>query len=300
MSFFQYASLNDLVRAINAANGTSFLLTDLSFSNPKVVAGTWQGNNSDRNSAIKATAAAPAFQGSQVVLYNRLDLGQLIALPGARLKLPGTVTHVWDCLPMLKFYFGISFVQGDLQNTAVTVGGDGTGTLNITADPNSIGWQGSVAIPFTAGGSPIDVAVATTQLPGLNYPVGDPPSVPGTSVYGPAYLYPYDFTTYTPTIINYTPGVLTTPQADFLVAALAALDIGAGKALWNDTTSGGTFTTWNLTGATIVSNGLNDPINNPTNPAYKYVMVLQLRADVTIPTGLLYLHYNDPFDPNNF
>lgn len=299
MSFFQYPSLNDLVRAINAANGTSFLTTDLSFSNPKVVAGTWQGNNSDRNTAIKAVAAAPAYQGSQVVLYNRLDLAQLANFPGWKLKL-NNPAQTYDALPQLKYYFGIAFAQADLQNLSVTVGGDGSGTLNLVADPNSLGWQGSVALPFTLGGAPLDVAAATTQLPGLNYPVSDPPSVPGTSVYGPAYLYPYDFTNYTPTIINYTPGVLTTTQADFLVASLKAIDIGTGAAIWNDTTTGGTFTTWNLTGATIVSNGLNDPVNNPTNPAYKYVMVLQLRSDVTIPTGLLYLHYNDPFNPNNF
>jgi hypothetical protein len=85
MSRFQYPSLTDLVQSINAANGTSFLLTDLSFSNPKVVSGTWQGIASDRNTAIQATAAAPAYQGSQVILYNRLDLGQLANLPGLHL-----------------------------------------------------------------------------------------------------------------------------------------------------------------------------------------------------------------------
>jgi hypothetical protein len=38
----------------------------------------------------------------------------------------------------------------------------------------------------------------------------------------------------------------------------------------------------------------------PTNPNFKYVMVLQLAAQVTTPAGLLYLHYNDPFNPDDF
>lgn len=295
MSAFQLPSVTDLVNKINAANGTNFALSDLTFSNPKVVSGTWQGISSDRNSAIRASAAGTNYQGNKVILYNRLDLGQLLNLPGLQLAV-ANVSTTWDLLPALKYYTGIQFVQGDLQNLAITLNADGTGNVQLAADPNSVGWQGSVMIPVTKGGVGLDVAIATPNLPGVNYPVADATASPSTATQGPIYLYPYDFTSWQSTLLTYQPGVLTGTQASFLQSAISTVDVGAGKASWNTTNN----TAWGLGGATIVSNGLNNPSTMPTNPAYKYVLVLQLAAGVTTPAGLLYLHYNDPFDPNNF
>lgn len=296
MSAFQLASLTDLLNRINTANGTSFALTDLSFSNPKVVSGTWQGLSSDRNSAIRAAGNAPTYQGTAVVLYNRLDLAQLANLPGiANLAVDAPAT-TWDILPNLAYYTGIQFVEGDLQNLPITLAGDGTGQVQLSANPNSVGWQGSVMLNVVAGGAPLNVAIGTPILPGLNYPVSDAAAPPATAVYGSVYLYPYDFTSWQSTLLTYTPGVLTQTQADFLLAAIKTVDVGAGSTLWTDTAGP---TVWQLAGATIVSNGLNSG-SLPTNPAYKYVMALQLASGVTVPQGTLYLHYNDPFDPSNF
>lgn len=297
MSTFQLPSLTDLLNAINAANSTAFLATDLSFSLPKVVSGTWQGLSSDRNTAVKVTAASAGYQGSQVILYNRLDLAQLANLPGVTDLAVNNPQTTWDILPQLAYYLGIQFVQGDLQNLPITLNGDGTGQVQLAANPNSLGWQGSVMLNVVAGGVPLDAAASTTQLPGINYPVPDASAPPATAVYGPAYLYPYDFTSWQSTFLTYAPGAMTQTQLDAVLAAIQAVDVGAGKALWVDT---GANTTWNLTGATILSNGLNDAVNNPTNPAYKYAMAIQLAAGQTTPSGTLYLHYNDPFDPNNF
>ena len=147
------------------------------------------------------------------------------------------------------------------------------------------------------GGVGLDTVVTTPALPGVNYPVADAIAPPASAVYGPAYLYPYDFTTYQPTFLTYAPGAMTQTQLDYVLAAIKALDVGAGAALWVDT---GANTAWNLTGATIVSNGLNNPATMPTNPAFKYVMAIQLDSTVTTPAGMLYLHYNDPFAPNSF
>jgi len=297
MSKFQYTSLSDLLLAINTANATPFLASDLSFSNPKVVSGTWQGLSSDRNTAVKVTAASAQYQGSQVILYNRLDLAQLANLPGVSKLAVNNPSTTWDILPQLAYYLGIAFTQSDLQNLPITLNGDGTGQVQLAADPNSLGWQGSVMLNVVAGGVFIDVAASTTQLPGINYPVADASAPPASAVYGPAYLYPYDFTSWQSTFLSYAPGAMTQTQLDAVLAAIQTVDVGAGKSLWVDT---GSNTTWNLTGATILSNGLNDPVNMPTNPAYKYVMAIQLAAGQTTPSGTLYLHYNDPFDPNNF
>lgn len=297
MSTYQIPSLTDLLNAINAANATTFAATDLSFSNPKVVSGTWQGLSSDRNTAVKATAASAGYQGSQVVLYNRLDLAQLANLPGIQNLAVSNPTHTYDILPQLLYYTGIQFVQGDLQNLPISLNGDGTGQVQLSANPNSLGWQGSVMLNVVSGGVPIDTAAATTALPGINYPVTDASAPPASAVYGPAYLYPYDFTSWQSTFLSYAPGAMTQAQLDAVLSAIQAVDVGAGKSLWVDT---GANTTWNLAGASIVSNGLNNPTVTPTNPAYKYVMAIQLAANQTTPSGTLYLHYNDPFDPNNF
>jgi hypothetical protein len=297
MSAFQIPSATDVLNAINTANGTSFLATDLSFSNPKVVAGTWQGLSSDRNTAIKVTAASAGYQGSVVMQYNRLDLSSLAYLNGIADLAVTNPQHTWDILPQLAFFTGIQFVQGDLQNLPITLNSDGTGQVQLSADPNSLGWQGSVMLNVKAGGVTLDSAMTVPAMPGLNYPVSDTTAPPASAVYGPAYLYPYDFTTYQPTFLTYAPGAMTQTQLDYVLAAIKALDVGAGAALWVDT---GSNTAYNLTGATIVSNGLNNATTMPTNPAFKYVMAIQLASTVTTPAGMLYLHYNDPFDPNSF
>lgn len=297
MSFFQLPSKADIVRGLNSANGTSFLLSDLAFSNPKVVSGSWQGIASTRNTAIRVTAASASYQGSKVIQYNRLDLGQLANLHGIERLAAWEPKSTWDLLDPLAFYTGIKFDQTDLQNLPITLNADGSGQAQLSADPNSLGWIGSVVLSFVKGGVGLDSALTTTNLDGLNYPVSDAVAPPTSAIQGPVYLYPYDFTSWQNTLLTYAPGVLSSNQADFLVAAIKAVDVGSGKSNWvNDSTS----TAWNLNGASIVSNGLNNPNTLPTNPAYKYVLQLQLAANQTTPSGMLYLHYNDPFDPNDF
>lgn len=300
MSKFQWPSATALLAEINAANATSLLPTDISYSNPQVITGgTWQGVATDRNTAIRVTGSGLNYQGSKVILYNRKDISQLNNLPNFKMAVYN-INTVWDLIQYFAYWTGIKFVQGDLINDPVTGLVNGAGNITVRADPNSLGWHGQITIAVTLGGLGLDNAVTNTALTGLNYPASDAVAPPATATQGAVYLYPYDFSANTPTWLTYTPGVLTSGQADALVAAIKAVDIGAGAAIWNDTTSGATFTTWNLSGATIVSNGLNNSATMPTNPAFKYVMVLQLRSDVTVPSGLLYLQYNDPFDPNNF
>lgn len=301
MSKFQWPSATALLAEINAANGSTLQLTDFSYSNPKpITGGMWQGVASDRNTAIRVTGNGTTYQGSKVIQYNRKDLAQILNLPNFKMAVYNVAT-VWDLIPYFAFWTGIKFVQADLINDPVTLNADGTGTITVRADPNSIGWINSVTINVTKGGIGLDTAVQTTALTGLNYPVSDAVAPPASATYGPAYLYPYDFSANTSTFLSWVAGTLTQAQADTLVAALKAVDIGAGATLWNDVASGNSgYTAWNLTGAQIVSNGLNNANTMPTNPNNKYAMVIQLRSDVTVPSGLLYIQYNDPYDPNNF
>lgn len=301
MSKYQWPAAAALLDAINTANGTAITAADISYSNPQVISGgMWQGVASDRNTAVRVTGISVNYGGNKVIQYNRKDLAQIANIPGFKMAVYG-INTVWDLIPYFAYWTGIKFSQSDLQNTAVSLNSDGTGSITMSAAANSLGWINSVTFNVTKGGIGIDTAVQNAALTGLNYPVSDAAAPPASATYGPVYTYPYDFSANTSTYLTWTPGVLTQGQADTLVAALKGLDVGAGAALWNDVASGNTgYTAWNLTGATIVSNGLNNPNTMPTNPAYKYVMVLQLRSDVTVPSGLLYLHYNDPYNPNNF
>lgn len=302
MSKFQWPSSAAVLAAINAANGTTLQASDVSFSNPKVITGgTWQGVASDRNTAVQVTGNGTTYKGNKVIQYNRRDISQIINLPSFKMAVYN-IASVWDLIPYFAYWTGIKFVQGDLVNDPVTGLTNGAGNITVNADPNSLGWVGSVTIAVTQGGIGLDTAVQTTALTGLNYPVADASAPPASATQGPVYLYPYDFSANTSTYLGWATGAITQAQADTLVAAIKAVDVGAGAALWNDdtTTSNSDYTTWNLSGAQIIFNGLNSPSTMPTNPNYKYVMQLRLRSDVTIPSGDLYLHYNDPFNPNNF
>lgn len=287
---YQYSSKADLLALINSANGTTYLPTDLQFAAPQVVAGTWRDIPSAMNTAVRVTAdPASAFQGTTVVLYDRLNLAALSSLPGLRSLAPAPVT-VNDLIPGLKYYNGLDFAVGELVDSAIINDGSGNLSAVLTAAPGSIGWVGSVTIPVKIGGTPLDSFAPNTALPGLNYPTAN-----DADIFGSIYLYGYDFTTYFSLMSTLPPGALATDKADLMVTALKALDVSSGALLWNNDPA---QTLWSLNGATVLSNGINDPINLPTNPAYKYVMAIALHSRVFAPAGTLYLHYNDPFDPN--
>ncbi|MNF82720.1 hypothetical protein D3C85_249470 [compost metagenome] len=284
-------SVEDFLAAINTANSTAFTAADVVIGTPQVVEGTWQGQVTTHNTALRLTAKAGGqYQGTKVLTFDRLKLNELTAahIPGFRISAYNK-DSVHDLIPMIAYWTGIHFTTDDLIDNPLTDNGDNTWTAILSAKPGSIGWIGNVSVIVKKGSAPINEMVQVTSLPGLNYP-----TPLDTDTYGQLYLYGYDFTSYFTQVQALAPGVINSTQADELVTMLKAVDISAGKALWTNTPGG---TAWNLSGATVVSNGLNS-VSLPTNPAYKYVLALQLDPAVLTPAGVMYLHYNDPFDPN--
>lgn len=282
-------SLPDVLAAINAANSTTYTANDIVFGVPQALSGTWKGQVTSRNTGIRISAkAGSAYQGKRDLTYDRLNLGSLTAanLPGFQCS-AYNVTTVHGLLPMLQYWTGIQFTTDDLEDTPLVDNGDNTQSTTLTAKVGSLGWMGQASLTVTRGAAPIDQLVTVTSLNGLNYPTPN-----DQDTFGALYLYPYDYTNYFAALSAIAPGVITSPQADALVAMLLATDIGSGKTLWTNTPGA---TAWNLAGATVVSNGLNSP-TLPTNSTHKYVMGLQLDPSVLTPAGLMYLHYNDPFD----
>jgi hypothetical protein len=282
-------SLTDFLLALNTANSTSYTVNDITFGAPEALSGTWKGVVTTRNTGIRVTAkAGGAYMGKRDLTYDRLNLASLTATNLAGFQCSAyNVTDVHSLLPMLKYWTGIQFSTDDLVNNPLVDNGNNTSTTTLQAKAGSLGWIGSATLIVTRGAAPIDQLVTVTSLNGLNYPTAN-----DQDTFGALYLYPYDYTSYFSTMSAIAPGVITSTQADALVAMLLATDLGAGKALWANNPGA---TAWNLSGATVVSNGLNTPAL-PTNSTYKYVMGLQLDPAVLTPAGLMYLHYNDPFD----
>lgn len=283
-------SIDDFLARLNAANATSYTVADFTFGVPQALSGTWQGQATSHNTAIRITAKpGSAYQGTRTLTYDRLKLESLTAnnVPGFRCS-AYNITSVHALLPMLLYWTGIQFTTDDLEDLPLTDNGDNTKNTTLKAKTTSLGWVGEIGLTVVTGAAPIDQVLAVTSLPGLNYPTASE-----SDTYAQLYLYPYDFTASFADLQPLAPGVISSGQADTLVTMLKATDISSGKALWTNTPGS---TAWNLSGATVVSNGLNSP-SLPTNPSYKYVLALQLDPAVLTPAGVMYLHYNDPFDP---
>lgn len=288
MSAYMLQSKVSLLNHINAKNATTFALTDLVFSAPQVINGTWRDLANPHNTAVRVTASETSvFQGTQVVTYDRLKLSDLAHLPGFTLR-ADKPTSVYSLLDGLLYYNGLHFTSDDLEDTPVTDNGDGTFTATLTAKPGSYGWIGSYTLTITQGAAALDNAITEPNLDGLNYPTDS-----DADIYAALYLYGYDFTANYADLVDFEEDVpLDQHQAAALVAAIKAQDISSGKDLWN---ADGGSTSWSLAGAIPRHNGLNSS-SLPTNAAYKYAVVLEFRAGVTTPRGNLIMHYNDPVD----
>lgn len=288
---YMHPSLSDFILGLNAANGTSFKATDFTYSAPQSLSGTWQGQVTADNTAVRLTAkAGGAYQGTKVVTYTRFNLADLTPanFPGMKCS-AYNINSTAALFPMYTYWNGIQFSSEDLEDLPLVDNGDGTKTATLRAKATSQGWVGEGTILVTQGSAPIDQLITVTSLNGLNYPTDNE-----SDTFAQMYMYPYDFTTYFDTIAPIAPGVLSSANATALANAFKAVDLGTGKALWTGT---GSATSWNLNNATVVSNGLNSS-SLPTNPTYKYVMALRLDPSVLTPAGVMYLHYNDPFNPD--
>lgn len=288
---YQALSFPDVLAALNAANGTTFTTNDIVFANPQVVAGTWKDKTTLKNTGVVVTAkAGGTYQGRANILYDRLPLA---ALDPTKLKGFQCAAYqpakIYDLLPWLKYWNGIQLTSDDINDGDLVDNGDGTKTAVISAKPTSYGWVGSVSILVAPGGASLNSVLEVPDLMGLNYPTAS-----DADTYSQIYMYGYDFTTYFNDIVALNIGAVPAGTVTKLVAAFKALDVSSGKTLWNEDPA---QTAWSLSGAAVVSNGLNSP-SLPTNQSYKYVLAINLRSDVLTPAGTLYLHYNDPFDPN--
>lgn len=285
-----YSSKQSLVNYINSANSSSLTVAELNFGVPQPIAGTWREGLVAGDTAIKITAKPEStFQGSRVVIYNRLKLNDFPKLCPLSVKAYG-VTKLSDFFPALFRRYGIVLSLEDFVDAPFSFAGAGPEEVTIQAKADAIGWQGGLTFTVQSGSAVLSQHLLTTQLPGINYPVtGD-----GSTGSALTYMYGYDFSNSKSILEAYQVGTILGAGDTALLQAIKDIDTNAGKSLWNLTPAS---TTWSLAGAEVVYSGINSALL-PTNSSYKYVLGLLLKATVTTPPGVMYLHYNDPIDPN--
>lgn len=278
------------------------------------------------------------FRDSTLIVYDRLDIGKLEKLVNFKINayVPETLHDL--ILPIWRRYGILltpeDFEDAPLESLCINpeeatvynrppISGPLSGLLTNTDlnafdegtiddpdhDPNpvpdtpfvnakyrfspksdALGWIGEVTLEVGEGDAIIGDYLTKEQLPGLNYPVE------GDGYYGSAivYMYGLDFTPVKDVLETYPEEYIVDEFSDDLLEAIKEIDDASGSELWNlDPES----EEWSLHGAEVVYNGINDS-TLPTKSSYKYVIGIKLRDDVTTPPGVMYLHYNDPFDPD--
>lgn len=285
---FMYESKASILGYLNAANGTNYTLSDVSFGVPVPTEGTWQGELTNKNTAVIITAPpGSSYQGQKSITYDRLNLADFSHIKGIRCSADRPAT-VHQLLKNFRTYTGIWLGAEDVEDSAVVDNGDRTFSATLTAKASSLGWVGSYPITISQGGVRLDEVIAVSALNGLNYPTAS-----DQEIYAQMYLYPYDFSAFYEKLVDIEEGVpLTGEQVMDLVDMIKAVDLSSGRTLWNADSANNQ---WSLFGAGCLHSGLNGA-DLPTNPAYKYVAAITLRQGMTTPSGVLYLHYNDPID----
>jgi hypothetical protein len=233
-----------------------------------------------------AEVTAP-YQGSQTVYYTRLNLSDLVSLLPQPIPVNG-LAKVSDFWAVLNANYGLNFVAGDLNdNDPITVGSDGSGSVTLTAQSGSMGWIGQVTLNFIAGNYNLATVVTGTALQGLLYPSQDL-----SKPFGELYSYWRDMTAWQADLQQ-----ITTATSD-LTTLTADLKACTGDS-WINTAAG----RFSLQGAAVTYNGpvvaftpISGTLMTP-NPAYTYVLVIQLGSGSLGYGGYLFLHYGaiDPY-----
>lgn len=293
MAIYQ-ASKDVLLAAINSANSLNIKMTDIVWSAPKDIVGTDKGNTTKKNTQIKITAdgvTGSTWSGKKNVYYDRLKIEDLVVLIGDTLDIGPSNTSLYAALTGLNLRYGFAFDQTDLLDSTVEWNADKTaGKVWLRAQDTSLGWIGQYQFNVRRGDETLVTTVQTNVLSGLKYPNGQMGSENVTAIIASVYSYPFDFTKYRDALLAFTPGILSGTPLNDMTNLLKDI---TGSA-WVNTTAGA----FGLANAQVMSVGLNDPVNMPTNSKYKYVLALKLPATTTNIVGTMYLQFNDPVNPN--
>jgi hypothetical protein len=288
-----------IIDATNTQNATSLKLTDVTFGQV-LVASDDVVSTTGKNSQVKLTGNGTTWSGSVVVNFNRLNLSDIGILTSTTLKV-AAVDSVFDLVNYLNYFYGMVLTTDDLIDDPIALDDSGAGTVTVRANPTSYGWIGSIALTLVKGDAIVDYTLTDLSLDGINYPTGQ-----SAKSQAPLVLYGWDFTAQKSALDAVTLNqVFTTIGGASPGGVLAAAILAVTGTTWTCSATAGAY---NLYQGKVVYTGLNNA-QLATNPAYKYVVMIQLAdgsgANGTVATaynntfyGVIVLHYNDPEDPN--
>ncbi|MNQ32313.1 hypothetical protein D3C85_457140 [compost metagenome] len=279
----------DYINAVNAP--VRITPTNVKLSKPYEVSGGRYATQTLKNtwSIVEPDGTPLTFRGRKVIFYNRLDLADFARFRPVRpLKAPKP-TSVHGMLAAIQYYFAIKLSVDDVEDDPTNLDVDGVGTVTVRAKATSPLWIGSITFDVLPGGLPLEEYLTNITPDQIKYPIDNFKTGSSAAVIA----YPLDATPYRDNLLIIEEGLLHGTGLATVLEAMLTLDTSSdGKTLWNSSVGS---LTWSLEGATVFYNGLNEAAL-PTNPAFKYVIGIELRGDLTIPSGRFYLHYSDPED----
>lgn len=277
---------------INVANLTTRLTSaNVTVSRPYETGNSRYADKTEKNtwSIVVPAGTTPIFIGRKVIFYNRLILDDFARFrPVRTVKAPKpTTTH--GLLASIKYYFAINLSVDDVEDDPLNLDADGVGTVTVRAKATSPLWTGQITFDVMPGSLPLEEYLTNIAPDQLKYPIDNFKTGSSAALIA----YPVNATYFRDRLLTIEEGLLHGDGLATVLEALLSLDYSSeGKLLWNSAQGS---TEWALEGATVFYNGLNEAAL-PTNPAFKYVIGIELRSDVTIPSGRFYIHYSDPED----
>lgn len=156
----------ELLALLNTANSTSYTEAQVSFGNPTNIAGAEAGQPNTKITVSGIEAAG--YTGSKELSYKRLDLAKTFEGHPLTSAGPETAGKLQEVLDDIFAATGVRIEAEDLTNAADV---DFTQpSITLTAKGTSVKWTGSVVVTTSTDLRNIEPSIATTTLPGFEYP----------------------------------------------------------------------------------------------------------------------------------
>ena len=295
-------AINKLLAMVNRDNA-AYLPSTLTESQVAVSVAAANANGQvSRDTQVTLTAKPGApYRNKVTVSYNRIDLAVLFKSFDVNVGIDvkeGMTTD--DLLPLINAKYGTDFEAADIVQAPLTVG-EGKRIAVLKAAEGNLVFKGEVNVAYDLEALDLDSVVLTTTLTGFNYPNSDL-----TKGQGAVYSFNLDGSA--------IPGDFWSTAVKGAVTADFVDPFNRSFRVDEDWVFSDAAAEFNLGGATVVYNGVNDKatvsaeiaaVNDPVamqalllNPAYKKVCVMQLSADkCTNMGGYVTVYHGGKVDP---
>jgi len=274
-------ALNKLLALVNADN-TATLPQALTETQVTVGAPAVNTNDKYAKDTKVELQAIPGvkYRGKVTVYYNRIKLDLLFKNINANVGIDvqdGQTTD--DLIPLINAKYGTDFEVGDLVVQPL-VTGSGPRTVELAAVESNLAYSGTFTLTYDLEAIDLDSVVLVLDLNGFNYPNAD-------TTKGQGAIYSYDLDGSTVAGDFWSTVAVGAVDETFVTPFNTAFRVDEDW-IFDDATP----SDFNLAGAMVVFNGVNDPATVKAaapglllNPTYNNVCVMQLDPVKTTNLG---------------